>query len=144
MWIWCWASNLMASLGVRFSSNHVKSETQFRHKSVRQESSLSAVLARTAVIFLLLIAVSALSTLAKDGQYFPRTNPARHASLSTKMKVAKAPVIFAGDVLRLVARIVPPQPIFQVTRLEQFEITPIRSISVTVSMQHRSPPLSLA
>jgi hypothetical protein len=122
----------------------VKSETQFRYKSVGQDSPRSAVLARAAVIFLLLIAVSALSTLAKDGQYFPRTNPARHASLSTKMKVAQPPVIFSGDVLQLVARIAPPPPTFQVTRLEKFEITPIRSISITVSMQHRSPPLSLA
>lgn len=130
-------------MGVSFLSSHVKTEMQLRRKSGGLDSSPSSVLARVAVILLLLVSVAALSTLAKNGQYLPRTNPARHASLSTKMKVAQAPAIFAGDALRLVARIAPPPPAFQVTRLEQFEITPIRSISVAVSMQPRSPPLSL-
>ena len=134
---------LDGSMGASFLSNHVKTEMQLRRKSVSQHSSAGSALARAAVIVLLLVSVVTLSTLAKNGQYFPRTNPVRHASLSTKMKVAQAPVIFAGDALRLVARIAPPPLAFQVTRLEKFEITPIRSISVALSMQHRSPPLSL-
>ena len=34
---------------------------------------------------LLLILVAGLSTLAKNGQYFPKTTPAHNVSISTKM-----------------------------------------------------------
>lgn len=96
------------------------------------------------MILLLLVSVVGLSTLAKDGQYFASTNPVRHASLSTKMRVTHAPIAISGDQLEPVARVAPPLPAARVTRLEQFETTPIQRISITVSMQHRSPPPSLS
>lgn len=99
---------------------------------------------RTALVLLLLIAVVGLYTLAKNGQYFPKTNPVRYVSLSIKMNVAHAPVVIAGDKLQLIARVAPPRLVLRVSRLEQFEATPVQRIGVTVSMQHRSPPSPLA
>jgi hypothetical protein len=121
----------------------VKNELQSRSQSASRYFS-PRVFARCALVLLLLVAVAALSTLAKDGQYFASTNPVRHASLSTKMKVAHAPVVISGDELQPIARVVPPLPAARVTRLEQFEVAPVQRISVAVSMQHRSPPPSLS
>jgi hypothetical protein len=132
-----------AWLRSKFSAEHVKNEMQPRCQSVNRNFS-PRIFVRIALVLLLLVAVASLSTLAKDGQYFPRTNPVRHVSLSTAMNVAHPPVVIAGDRLQSVARVAPPPPAVRVTRLEQFETAPVQRISVTVSMQHRSPPSSLA
>jgi len=95
-----------------------------------------------AAVVILLVTVAGLSTLAKNSQYFPKTNPAQHLSISTKMNVAHAPAVLPGDRLQ-VARISPP-PSIQASRLEQFETAPIGQIGIAVSKQHRSPPVSLA
>jgi hypothetical protein len=121
----------------------VKNETHPRCTAINRKF-LPGIFARTALVLLLLVTVVGLSTLAKSGQYFPRTNPVRHVSLSIKMNVAHAPVVILGEKLVPVARVAPPRPTLRVTRLEQFEVAPAQRISVTVSMQHRSPPPSLA
>ncbi len=121
----------------------VKNETHPRCESVNRKFA-PGVFGRTALVLLLLVAVVGLSTLAKNGQYYPRTNPVRHVSLSIKMNVAHAPIVILGDKLEPVARVAPPRSAVRITRLEQFEATPVQEISVTVSMQHRSPPPSLA
>jgi hypothetical protein len=121
----------------------VKNEIQFRC-GIALPSSWGRPFARTALVLLLLVSVVGLSTLAKDGQYFPTTTSARHVSLSTKMNVAHAPTLPSADKLRAVARIAPPPPAVRVTHLEQFETAPVQRISLTVSMQHRSPPAYLA
>lgn len=125
-----------------FISYRMNSKAQRRCFSVHQDFS-PGMFARVSLISLLLVAVVGLSTLAKDGQYFPRTNPANHVSLSIKMNVAHAPILISMDRQQPIAAVAPPPPVARVTRLEQFEATPVRKISVTVSMQHRSPPLSL-
>jgi hypothetical protein len=127
----------------RVSAIHVKKETKSQLRPLTSYFS-PGMFVRTAMVFLLLVAVAGLSTIAKDSQYFPRTDPVRHASLSTKMKVAHAPVVISGDKLQPIARVVPPLRAVRVTRLEQFETAPLLRISVAVSMQHRSPPFSLA
>src|SRR5271156_4895930 len=130
-----------ASLRSKFSAEHVKNETHPRCQSVDRKF-LPGVFGRTALVLLLLVAVVGLFTLAKSGQYFPRTNPVRHVSVSIKMNVAHAPVVILGEKLEPVARVAPPPPTLRVTRLEQFEVAPAQRISVPVSMQHRSPPQS--
>jgi len=121
----------------------VKNETHPRRESLNRGFA-PGVFGRTALVLLLLVAVVGLCTLAKNGQYYPRTNPVRYVSLSIKMNVAHTSVVNLGDKLEPVARVAPPPPIVRVTRLEQFEATPAQKIGVTVSMQHRSPPPSLA
>ena len=97
-----------------------------------------------AAIVMLLFAVAALSTVAKQGQYFAKPNPARYASLSTKMNVASAPVIVDRGPLKPIASSELPRPVAHVTRMEDMAAPSIERIRLIVSMQHRSPPLSLA
>ena len=125
-------------------SNHVKSEAQFRCRSLELSSSPGGIFARVAVVFLLLVSVAALSTLAKDGQYFPKANPARYVSISTTMNLAHAPIVPDGARSQLIARISPPQPSIGIARIEASELIPIQRIAVTVSLQHRSPPVLAA
>jgi hypothetical protein len=101
-------------------------------------------LARTILIFLLLLAVAGLSTAAKRGQYYPGSSPDRHVSISTKMNVSHAPVVVAGDQQRPDVRLAPPPPVIPATRFEHSEAPSVERIGVTVSMQHRSPPYFLA
>jgi len=97
---------------------------------------------RLAVV-VLLVTVAGLSTLAKDGQYGPRTSPERLVSLSTKMNVA-APVAFNRQPRQPVVHLVPPPPPVRAARAKDFEDPLIEKIGWSVSMQHRSPPFSLA
>jgi hypothetical protein len=121
----------------------VKNEPQARYQVVNRAFSPS-FFARTVLILLLLAAVPGLSTLAKDGQYFPRTNPVRRVSLSIKMNVSHAPAVIVSDRLETVAKTVSPPPTVRVDGLEQSEIAPISTIGISLSMQHRYPPLTLA
>ncbi|HVB59449.1 MAG TPA: hypothetical protein VNE63_23835 [Candidatus Acidoferrales bacterium] len=110
----------------------------------RAEKRLRVGLLARATILILLFSVAGLATLAKDGQYFPKTNPARYVSISTKMNVALSPVLSAGEPLQPVVASFPPQPAMRVNRVEIPQAPPIERIGVRVAMQHRSPPLFLA
>lgn len=92
-------------------------------------------------LVLLLIAVAGLSTLAKDAQYFPKTNPVWNVSISTKMNLKHAPVVANPERPQMVAKTAPPRPSVRDRRIEQLSIAPIMQIAVAVSMQHRSPRL---
>ena len=100
---------------------------------------------RVSVVFLLIL-VAGLATLAKNGQYFPKTTPAHCISMSTKMNVAHAPAIVAGDRVEQFAKLSQPQPLplIRRTRLERLTTVLMPQIGVTVSRQHRSPPFSIA
>ena len=91
-------------------------------------------------VILLLIAVAGLSTLAKDIQYFPNTNPTHYVSSSTKMKVVHAPVVLDRDRQLPLTRISLPSPAAWPIREDRLEAILIPAVGVTVSMQHRSPP----
>lgn len=96
-------------------------------------------------VLLLLLAIAGFSTLAKNSQYFSRSNPAHYINISSKMKVAVLPVVVdRTPLLRHVARLNLPVPRVRVARVVRAEAPPIPSIGVTVSLQHRSPPIFLA
>jgi hypothetical protein len=105
-----------------------------------QRRSFGFLLGKLAIL-VLIVGIAGLATLAKDGQYFPISNPARHVSLSTKMNVAYPPVICDHATPREVAPIEEPQspPPLIVRRTEPRSL-PIQSVGLTVSLQHRSPP----
>src|SRR5277367_1896318 len=90
----------------KFSAEDVKNETHPRCESVNRNCS-PVMFGRTALVLLLLVAVVGLCTLAKNGQYYPRTNPVRDVSLSIKMNVAHASVVILGDKLEPIARVAP-------------------------------------
>jgi len=93
---------------------------------------------RAAAVIVLLFAVAGLSTLAKDGLYFPRTSIARHTSDSTKMMTSHASVVFRCEE-QAVAKACPPPPARDALPILA-ATAPAREIGVVVSMQHRSPP----
>jgi hypothetical protein len=95
-------------------------------------------------VVMLLLAIAGFSTLAKNSQYFSSSNPAHYINISSKMNVSHLPVVIDRTPLRPVARFIPPQPEMRIARVVEEEIPALPSIGVTVSLQHRSPPISLS
>lgn len=140
----------MVNLTVRVSGfekaawlNHVDIELQ-THRPLpvsrcRVRYNSVSILVHAAVVIVLLFSVAALSTLAKDGLYFPRTSIARHTSDSTKMMPRHASAVFLCE-REAVAKSHPLRPVPQTLPLLP-AIAPTNQIGIVVSMQHRSPPL---
>jgi hypothetical protein len=95
-----------------------------------------------ATVVLLLFAVAVLSTLAKNSQYFPQSNPTHYVNIASKMKASPSPAVLKREPLCPIAKVVPPQlPGPRNHGVEEISL-PSPSIGVTVSIQHRSPPSS--
>ncbi len=94
-------------------------------------------------ILLLLVGLTGLATTAKDGQYHRASNLEHQSSLATKMNVPQAPVILGSTELQKVARLMATKPRQAVRARLRAEPLPMESVGVTVSMQHRSPPVTL-
>jgi hypothetical protein len=92
----------------------------------------------------MLFAIAGFSTLAKNSQYFAKSNPAHYINISSKMKVNALPAVVDRTPLRHVAHFVAQPPPIRVHRVVRQEIPPLPSIAVTVSLQHRSPPIFFA
>jgi hypothetical protein len=97
------------------------------------------VYVRLAIVFLL-VAIAGFSTLAKNSQYYSRSNPAHFLNISSKMKVSQAPAVLDREPLQLVARIAVPLRPVQVCRVVEQEVPEVRSIGIMLTLQHRSPP----
>jgi hypothetical protein len=116
----------------------------------RQTASTSpnraAWLALTRILALLLLcAVPVLSTLAKDSAYLPQSNTTHFVNIAAKMKVADvAAVVSEPQVVEPLVALVLPEPEVTTTQPDQLEVPPVRKVSLTVCLQHRSPPLFLA
>jgi hypothetical protein len=104
------------------------------------KSRLARTSLQIATVVLLLFAVAGLSTLAKNSQYFPKSNPAHYVNASNKMKVVAPPVVFERAPLQPIAKVVPPRPCVPKKHGIEEVSLPLPSIGVTVSIQHRSPP----
>ena len=95
-------------------------------------------------VVMLLFAIAGFSTLAKNSQYLSKSNPTHYINICSKMKVSHLRVVIDRTPLRPVARFIPPQPEMRIARVVEEEIPALPSMGVTVSLQHRSPPLSLS
>jgi hypothetical protein len=93
-------------------------------------------------VVMLLLAIAGFSTLAKNSQYLSRSNPAHYINIASKMKVGQLPVVIDRTPLRPIARFIPPQPEMRMASVVEEQNPALPSIGVTVSLQHRSPPLS--
>ena len=109
----------------------------------QQRNSRSSIWQRAAVLFLL-VALAGLSTFAKYTPYLPKTDPSHFVNNATKLKVAQSPLVLDRTSLYPVATVVPPRPAYRPRRSEEPATPPIQVIGLTVSIQHRSPPSSLA
>jgi hypothetical protein len=108
------------------------------------KSKLSRAGLLIATVIVLLFAVAILSTLAKNSQYFPKSNPTHYVNIASKMKVAAPPVLLERAPRCPIAKVVMLQP--RAPRKHEIDqVLPLPpSIGVTVSIQHRSPPSSLS
>src|ERR1700726_2758272 len=112
---------------------------ELQEKAINSSLHLRRCLApfvRGALLALLLFAVPALSTLAKNSWYLPQSNPGHYLNIASKMQVPHSPVILEKVPLQAVAKVVPPQPVAR-NIPEPDSDPPKPSISVTVSLQHR-------
>jgi hypothetical protein len=119
----------------------IETDLESKNSEPMKSRSFKASL-QIATVVLLLFAVAGLSTLAKNSQYFPKSNPTHFVNIANKMKVAPTPVVIERVSLYPIAKVVPPQPCpLRNHRMEEISL-PSPSIGVTVSIQHRSPPFS--
>ena len=95
-------------------------------------------------IVLMLFAVAGLSTLAKNSQYFPKSNPTHYVNIAAKMKPAPSRVVVQRERLSPVAKVLPPKSeVLNRYAAKEEANLPLPSVGVTVSVQHRSPPSPL-
>ena len=90
-------------------------------------------------VAILLLAVVSLSTLAKNGQYFPKSHPAHLISAASKMKAAPSQLVFEGLQVLAVATIIAPQPAEHFERRNP-ETPSIQAADSVSRLQDRSPP----
>ena len=94
-------------------------------------------------VVLLLFAVAGFSTIAKNSQYYSQSNPAHYLNISSKMKMSP-PAALDRTPLRPIARLVVPQPVVRFSPVVEDQVPELPSLSVTLTLQHRSPPQSLS
>jgi hypothetical protein len=99
-----------------------------------------APVVKGALLALLLFAVPTLATLAKNSWYLPQSNPGHYLNIASKMQVRFCSIVPEKAPLQASARLAMTQPVVRVFPETDSEL-PKPSIAVTVSVQHRSPPL---
>jgi hypothetical protein len=91
-------------------------------------------------VLMLLVAIAGFSTLAKNSQYYSRSNPAHYLNISSKMKVNAAPVALDRAPLPVVERLIAPTQEVKTYPVVDEEVPDVPSLAVTLTLQHRSPP----
>lgn len=109
----------------------------------RVNRNLSKDLLASTAMLLLLIAVASLSTLAKNSEYLPESNPAHFLSMASKMKAGHLPVLVVPAPLSLPSKLAPPLPTFRARRPVRLEKPRLQQIDWSVSLQYRPPPVTL-
>ena len=98
------------------------------------------------VVVTLLVFLAGFSTLAKNVQYLPKSNPARYLSIASKMKAD-------SDCAVAEIKIQPAQPSSQLAIPEAsitvFSFDPreapfVQRISLLVCLRYRAPPITLS
>jgi hypothetical protein len=107
-------------------------------KSTHHQGKLRILYVRFGVA-LLLVAITGFVTLAKKSQYSSQRVPDHYLNISSKMKITPLPVIAARSPVVQVPSLIPPYPPKSVRAMES-NVIEYRSIAVTLSLRHRSPP----
>jgi|GEM_PF-2160452 hypothetical protein len=107
-------------------------------KSTHRQRELRILYVRLGVA-LLLVAITGFVTLAKKSQYSPRFVPDHYLNISSKMKMTPLPAVADRSRVMQVPSFIPPYPSTSVRAVES-NVIEYRSIAVTLSLRHRSPP----
>ena len=98
------------------------------------------------VVVTLLVFLAGFSTLAKNVQYLPKSNPAHYLSIASKMK-ADSDCTVAKIKLQPTqprSRLVIPEAVLSVFTFDLREAPFVQRISLIVSLRYRAPPITLS
>jgi hypothetical protein len=117
--------------------------TESHHTSANRSPQCTRLFYFRVGVVLLLFAIAGLSTMAKNSQYYSRSNPVHYLNISSKMKMSP-PAALGRTPLRPIARFVVQQPVVRFSPVVEDQVPELPSLSVTLTLQHRSPPQSLS
>jgi len=98
------------------------------------------------IVVALLVFLAGFSTLAKNVQYLPKSNPAHYLSIASKMK-ANSDCAVAHLKLQLTqptSRVLIPEPALSVFSFDPREAPFVQRISLIVCLKYRAPPITLS
>lgn len=97
-----------------------------------------------AATLVLLFGIVGVSIVAKTNARLPRCNPAHYTSSSIKMEPTQPSAILERAPLHRVASLAPETAMPREARRDETELPPLNQAVLTSSVQHRSPPPTLA
>ena len=98
------------------------------------------------VVVTLLVFLAGFSTLAKNVQYLPKSNPAHYLSIASKMK-ADSDCTVTQLKLQLTqpsSRLMIPEAVLPLLTFDPREAPFVQRISLIVCLQYRAPPITLS
>lgn len=98
------------------------------------------------LVVTLAVSIACFSTLAKNVQYLPKSNPAHYLSIAGKMKVDTSCVSAPVELQPAEpgSRISVPEPLVFIYNLDRRETAPVQRACLAVSLRHRAPPATLS
>ena len=110
-----------------------------------QTKSLKIVPVQVAVVTLLVF-LAGFSTLAKNVQYLPESNPAHYLSIASKMKANSDCTITQLKLqpTQQSSQLVIPEAVIPVFTFDPREAPFVQRISLIVSLRYRAPPITLS
>jgi hypothetical protein len=110
-----------------------------------QTKSLKIVPVQVAVVTLLVF-LAGFSTLAKNVQYLPKSNPAHYLSIASKMKANSDCTITQLKLqpTQQSSQLVIPEAVIPVFTFDPREAPFVQQISLIVSLRYRAPPITLS
>ena len=131
----------MRRLKERASFMSKTNAAQFASPRSSRSERLRCILKRTAIV-LLLLAIPALSTLAKQSWYLPQADTGHYLNGAIKMKVSHGGFQAHWEPALRVAQLVPP-PVQTITLRPTQPKPSVPTIRVTAVPQHRPPPFAI-
>ena len=94
------------------------------------------------VVLTLLVFLAGLSTLAKNVQYLPKSNPARYLSIACKMKASSdcIPAPVKPQLVQPSYYLLIPERVDFVFNSDPGEAPPVQRVSLLFCLRHRGPP----
>jgi hypothetical protein len=98
------------------------------------------------VVVALLVFLAGFSTLAKNVQYLPKSNPAHYLSIASKMKADSDCTVTQLKLqpTQPSSRLLIPEAVIPVFTFDPREAPFIQQISITVCLRYRAPPITLS